>query len=69
MSKNRNQRKSESFEEAGAGKSSSLLGEILVMLKQNKKYWLLPLVVLLLVFGVLIFLAGTSVAPFIYTLF
>jgi hypothetical protein len=36
----------------------------------RKKYWLLPLVVVLLGFGVLItFTSGSAIAPFIYTLF
>lgn len=36
----------------------------------RKKYWLLPIILVLLVFGVLIVLtSGSAVAPFIYTLF
>jgi hypothetical protein len=39
-------------------------------LSQRKKFWLLPLIVILLAFGVLIVLAsGSAIAPFIYTLF
>lgn len=39
-------------------------------LKQRKKFWLLPLILVLLVFGVLIVLtSGSAIAPFIYTLF
>jgi competence protein ComGC len=39
-------------------------------LSQRKKFWLVPLIVILLVFGVLIILtAGSAIAPFIYTLF
>jgi hypothetical protein len=39
-------------------------------MKHNKKWWLLPLLVTLLAFGLLIFLSsGTGLAPFIYTLF
>jgi hypothetical protein len=39
-------------------------------LNQRKKFWLLPLILVLLVFGVLIILtAGSAIAPFIYTLF
>jgi hypothetical protein len=39
-------------------------------LRQRKKFWLLPLIATLLVFGVLIVLAsGSAIAPFIYTLF
>ena len=39
-------------------------------LKVRKKFWLLPLIIVLLLFGILIVLtAGTAVAPFIYTIF
>lgn len=39
-------------------------------LKHRKKFWLLPIILILLGFGVLIVLAsGTAIAPFIYTLF
>jgi len=39
-------------------------------LTQRKKMWLLPLIVILLAFGILIVLSsGSAIAPFIYTLF
>jgi len=39
-------------------------------LSVRKKYWMLPLIIILLLFGVLIVLTtGTAIAPFIYTLF
>ena len=39
-------------------------------LKERKKFWLLPLILTLLLFGALIVLtSGSAVAPFIYTLF
>ena len=39
-------------------------------LKVRKKYWLLPILIVLLLFGGLIVLSqGTAVAPFIYTIF
>ena len=39
-------------------------------LRERKKFWLLPLILILLVFGVLIVLtSGSAIAPFIYTLF
>ena len=44
-------------------------GEFWDFLRYNKKWWLLPILVMLLLFGVLAFLSGTSLAPFIYTLF
>ncbi len=39
-------------------------------LKVRKKYWLLPIIVVLVIFGGLIVLSqGSAVAPFIYTIF
>ena len=39
-------------------------------LKVRKKYWLVPLILILLLFGFLIvFTSGSAVAPFIYTLY
>jgi hypothetical protein len=44
--------------------------ELLRFLKVRKKFWLLPIIIVMLVFGGLIILAqGSAVAPFIYTLF
>ena len=44
--------------------------ELWSFIRIRKKYWLLPIIVMLAVFGGLILLAkGTAVAPFIYTLF
>jgi len=39
-------------------------------LRQRKKFWLLPLILIILMFGALmIFASGSAIAPFIYTLF
>ena len=39
-------------------------------MKVRKKYWLLPIILVLLLFGALIvFTSGSAIAPFIYTLF
>jgi len=57
------------FETAGAEQELSLAGEFVLMLKENKKYWMIPLIVILLGFGLLLILGGTAAAPFIYTLF
>lgn len=39
-------------------------------MRERKKVWLIPLIVILLIFGVLIVLSsGSAIAPFIYTLF
>jgi hypothetical protein len=46
-----------------------LLAELLAFLGDNKKWWLLPILVALLVVGALIVLASTAAAPLIYPLF
>jgi hypothetical protein len=46
------------------------LQEFWAFLRTRKKYWLLPILIMMLLFGVLLVLAqSTAVAPFIYTLF
>jgi hypothetical protein len=46
------------------------LKELWSFMKERKKFWLLPIVVVLLLLGGLLVLAqGSAVAPFIYTLF
>ena len=54
---------------AKAGQQSSFAGEFWYFLRNNKKWWLLPIVTILVLFGVLVLLSGTAAAPFIYTLF
>ena len=46
------------------------LKEFWEFLNERKKYWLLPIIIVLALFGVLIVLShGSAVAPFIYTIF
>jgi hypothetical protein len=48
----------------------TVLGEFWQFLRQRKKYWLLPIVILLLLLGLVIVLtANSALAPFIYTVF
>jgi len=48
----------------------SILSELWAFLRSRKKFWLMPIVVVMLLFGGLLILAQTSaIAPFIYTLF
>ncbi len=47
-----------------------IVAEFLTFLKENKKWWITPIVLFLLLLGALIiFTEGSAVAPFIYTLF
>ncbi|WP_205617061.1 DUF5989 family protein [Pelomicrobium methylotrophicum] len=48
----------------------SFLAELWAFLKVRKKFWLLPIILVMLLLGGLLILAqGSAVAPFIYTLF
>ena len=46
-----------------------LIRELLGFVKQEKRWFLLPILVVLLLAGVFVVLSGTAVAPFIYALF
>lgn len=59
----------ERFSRQAAGKRLGATRELVDFLRHNKKWWLAPIVIMLLVVGGLVILAGTSAAPFIYTLF
>jgi hypothetical protein len=50
-------------------KREGLLGEFWDFLKVNKKWWLMPILAVVLLLGLLVFLGGSGAAPFIYTLF
>jgi hypothetical protein len=47
-----------------------VIGEFLEFLRTEKKYWLVPIVIVFALFGLLlVFSQSSAVAPFIYTLF
>jgi Family of unknown function (DUF5989) len=47
-----------------------VLGEFFQFLRDEKKYWLVPIVVVFALFGLLlVFSQSSAIAPFIYTLF
>ena len=50
--------------------NAGVVGEIFIFFWQNKKWWLIPMLVVLLLFGILmVFATATGIGPFIYTLF
>ena len=61
---------SDDFEKQAHESTPGLAREFIDFLKHNKKWWLIPIIIVLLAFGLLaIFGAGSPVAPFIYPLF
>ena len=57
------------FEKGQEQKQTGLVKEFLFFLRHNKKFWMVPLLLALFLLAALLILGGTSVAPFIYTLF
>jgi hypothetical protein len=58
-----------SFEEQAGEQAPGFFREFWDFLLHNKKWWLTPIILVLLLVGVLIALGGSAAAPFIYTLF
>jgi len=59
--------KKEDFENIDG--EANIIQEFWDFVKENKKFWLIPIIIILLLLGLLILLGGTASAPFIYTLF
>jgi hypothetical protein len=50
-------------------KNPGFFQELVLFLRQNKKWYLIPITVSILLLGILIALGSTGAAPFVYTLF
>lgn len=57
------------FESLPDEQQMSIVREFLLFLKENGKWWLLPIIVVISLLGLLVVLSSTGAAPFIYTLF
>jgi hypothetical protein len=57
------------FSKQAEGKQKGPLAEFLSFILHNKKWWLTPIILVLIAVGFLAVLGGSGVAPFIYTLF
>ena len=55
--------------EARKTQRGSMAGEFWSFLKHNKKWWLLPIIVVMALIGALLVIAASGAGPFIYTLF
>ncbi len=55
--------------QAAQDTNAGLVREFVDFLKENKKWWLAPIIISILGLGLLVMLGGTAAAPFIYTLF
>lgn len=60
----------QSFEEAvQESQGGGLISDFWAFMRENAKWWLLPILVVFALLGVLLALMGTGAAPFLYTLF
>lgn len=50
-------------------KTGTLAGDFWRFLAENKKWWLTPIILALLLIGALLVLSSSAIAPFVYTLF
>ncbi len=58
-----------SIEELNEEPALPLYKEFVLFLLENKKWWLVPILLVLALMGILVALSGSAVAPFIYPLF
>ena len=59
----------EDLEQEASEVPTGLISEFIHFLMHNKKWWLVPIIIVLLLVGALVMIGGTGLAPFIYTLF
>ena len=69
MANDRRSSDANTFEREALVRRTSLPAEFWQFILHNKKWWLIPIVIVLFLFGVLMLLGSTAAAPFIYTLF
>jgi hypothetical protein len=61
--------KARDLDEQARQSQRGIVSEFVDFLLHNKKWWLTPIIMVLLLMGLLLVLGGTGAAPFIYTLF
>lgn len=57
------------FARLAAARQPGIVAEYWQFLRENRNWWLIPILLVLLLLGTLIFVGGTAAAPFLYTLF
>ena len=69
LTESKQEQQTQRFEEQAGLSQPGIVSEWFDFLLHNKKWWLTPIILVLLLVGVLVVLGGTGAAPFIYTLF
>ena len=57
------------FEKASQDAQGGFIRELWYFVRESKKWWLMPILAVFLIFAALMLLSSTAAAPFIYTLF
>ncbi len=65
----RNRPDADDFARLASERQPGIVEEYWQFLRQNRNWWLIPVLLVLLLLGTLIFVGGTAAAPFLYTLF
>jgi len=65
----KNRSDSTDFVAASQKSRPNILSDFISFLAHNKKWWMIPILIFLLLFGLLLVLGGSPLAPFIYPLF
>ena len=66
---NQQQEKQDFAAQAASGQQTGIVTEFVDFLKDNKKWWLAPILAMLLLVGGLVVVGGSAVGPFLYALF
>lgn len=69
MSDDNSKKSQNEFEKASKNTETGFISELFGFLKTNKRWWMTPIVICLLLLGILLVLGSTGAAPFIYSLF
>ena len=59
----------DAFTKAAEQRQRGIVSEYLAFIQHNRKWWMLPIVLVLMLVAALVILGGTPVGPFVYTLF
>ena len=57
------------FAQQGQARRAGMLADFIYLLKKSRKWWMLPLILVFIAFGLFMVLNSTGIAPFIYTVF
>lgn len=64
-----NDKKEKDFDALSQSEKTGFFFDLLDFFKNSKRYWLIPIVIALLIFGAVVVVGAATGAPFIYTLF